>query len=284
MNIIASKKWKNNIISIANDDAIYDSKYELYIQNQNKEILTKYKLPTSRIYFGSVTSPNDNMFIFVHYKYNENTNGHSKPTLYIEFYEINENENNHTVLVTLIKEYAIESNFSCSQTVGRLCKINDNLFTVVWSDIYNYDYYNLLTFTKTKYETPIKLLRDELNIEKCYFIDPDLILKPYVLAYKKKYIAIKINNYIDTTQGYIYNDIIELQFNHRFEYNEVDSYIISFQKYNDEYICELRIYLESNLDVLHIDHFNINILLNITTNKVINISEKNRNEDILFFF
>jgi len=279
MNIIASKKWKNNIICIANNDHdIYDTIYELYIQDQNKQILTKYKLPSTRVYFGSITLPNDNMFIFVHYKYNEDKK-QCKPTLYIEFFEINKNNQTNK-----IKEYVIESEFSCGETTGRLCKINDNLFTVVWGDRGNYDYYSLLTFDKTKYDNPLKL-SDDVDIEACYFFDKDLILESHVLAYKEKYIAIRINNYIDKKQGYIFSDEkIILPYNHRFDHNEIESCIISFQKYNDEYICELNIKLESKLDALHIDYFNINLLLNITTNKIIEISGKNRNNDILFFF
>lgn len=280
MNIIASKKWKNNIICITNlYDDIYDNMYKLHIQDQHNKILTTYKLPSTRIYFGSITLPNDNMFIFVHYKYNEQPNK-CKPTLYIEFYEINDNNE-----INKAKEYVIESEFSCGETEGRLCKINDDLFTVIWGDRTNYKYYNLLTFNKIKYEDPIELSYD-VNIEACYFMDPNLILESNVTVYKEKYISIKINNYVDKNQGYIFLDNeIELPFNHRFNFAEIDSYIISFLKNNDdEYICEIRIELESKIDLLHIDYFNINLLLNITKNTVINISDKNRYNDILFFY
>jgi hypothetical protein len=182
-----------------------------------------------------------------------------------------------------IKEYVIESDCLCSDTVGRLCKINDNLFTVVWGDENNFDYFYFLSFNKSSYEKPIELSHN-IDIEACYFMDPDLILESHVVAYKQNYIAIRINNYVDEKQGYIFYNEISLPFNHRFDYEEIKSYILSFQKINNEYICEIKVFLESKLDILHIDYFNINLSLNITTNKIINISEKNSDHKILFFF
>lgn len=323
MNLLSSKKWKNNkYIGIAdNYKNLYDNNYDICILDENKKILNKYKLTETRLYLGSIICPNDNIFIFVHYKYSDKLIA----TLYIEFYEINDD-----FKISKIKEFNIESqNFSCGETTGRVCKINDELFTVVWGDRTNYDYYNFVAFKKTKYENPIRgetrnevcgsdttvvvngkvedfaihtawfpsicgepvkteQLSYNININSCYFFDTTLILESNVIAYNNKFISIKINNYVDfeNKQGYIYIDQkIELPFDHRFDYNEIDSYIISFQNNNNnEYICELRINLESKLNVLYIDYFNINLLINITTNKIINISEKNRNTDILFFF
>jgi hypothetical protein len=60
--------------------------------------------------------------------------------------------------------------------------------------------------------------------------------------------------------------------------SEVESSILEFDIYNKHTLCLIRVKLEDKIDVLHIENFELDILMDIDTNSIISISQKIKNE------
>ena len=66
------------------------------------------------------------------------------PLLKLNFYKISSDNK-----LNKIKEETIKLNCSCGQCEGKSYKFTNGLFTVIWGDLTNYEYYNELIFNET---------------------------------------------------------------------------------------------------------------------------------------
>ena len=80
------------------------------------------------------------------------------------------------------------------------------------------------------------------------------------------------------------NDI-KLNCLHRFSVPTLaDSMIIEFTHYNGELFCLIRVKLELNVDPLHLEYYYIDVLVNITTNNKVCISDKTISPELYYYF
>lgn len=263
-----SNYWKNSkhIIVYNIDTFCWDINHLLCIMDDNNQIFAKHNLCETRICFGIICVPEDNLFIYVHYKYISD-----KPSVVIEFYEINE-----SLLIKKFKEFIIESEYSCGGTTGRVCRIENNLFSVAWGDMSNNDHFDVVFFSKDSYFDKQTIEKEE--IEKYYFLNKNMIIEPLVFAYKSSFLNIGLNILDDDDDNFI--SIIEkIPCSHRFDNKDIDSTILEFGIYGQNVLCLLRIKLEYNPDPLHLQYFSLDILFNVKTNSIIECSETKKCDD-----
>jgi hypothetical protein len=112
----------------------------------------------------------------------------------------------------------------------------------------------------------------DYNIEICFTINENIIMESDVIAFSEKYFSLKIHSQHENNSCYIKK--IELPFTHKFKkVTEVDSIICKLVYNANNLICLLRVKLYRNIDVLHIEIYFVDILIDITNNKVIEVSD-----------
>jgi hypothetical protein len=248
-----------NIIMSCSDINPWELNCHVTIIDNNDNIIKKYKLPTTRICYGFIT--NKNMFIFIHCKHID-----YKVTNIIEFYKVDDKYN-----IVKVNEYTIPTSYSCNNIIGRVCSYENN-HTLIWGDLVNYNYCDYVIFNDTICSDINHIHDVDYNIEICFTINENIIMESDVIAFSEKYFSLKIHSQHENNSCYIKK--IELPFTHRFKkVTEIDSIICKLVYNANNLICLLRVKLYRNIDVLHIEIYFVDILIDITNNKVIEVSD-----------
>lgn len=253
-----------------------DMRFNMWSQNYtialvNNQIVIKYPLPQTRNCFGIMTCPNKSMFIYVHNNY---MNGEA--SIIIEIYHIIDD------IINKLREFIIPSNHSCGNTEGVLQRVGTNQFNVAWGDFLNEDDISLFTFNLDVF-SPTQIIKDfkmDDDLKNYYFITNDHILQSDVVASNNNKLDIYIINSKKETLLFIIQDVV-LPYTHKYEHpDEVESSILEFGFYDKKTLCLIRIKLENKIDVLHLEEYSIDVLIDINANSIISISPKIKNNDI----
>ncbi len=236
------------------------------VNNVNNNIVIQYPLPETRICFGIMTCPDKNIFIYVHCNYNNN-----KPSIIIEIYHINDKVNK-------LREFIIPSNHSCGITSGVLQRAGPHMFNVIWGDLVNCDELSFVLFGLHTY-MPTKIINindieDFEDIKQYYFITDTCILKSDIIAHNNNKLNIAIVNMKQDNNCICFIEDIVLPYNHKFDkHQEIESSIIE-SLIDFGLLCLVRVKLEDKIDILHIETYIVDILINMEKNSVISISPK----------
>ena len=252
------------------------------VNNVNNKIVIKYQLPETRVCFGIMTCPDNNIFIYVHCNYINDI-----ASIVIEIYNIIDNQRYENMdslnprfhnKINKLREFIIPSNTSCGSTTGVLQRVGNDLFNVIWGDLVNDEYVNLVLFDLNGYQPTqmVKDVEDMNDIADYYFITNNNIIQPNVIAINSNKLHIHLRS-IKTNRIIIIQEV-ELPYTHRYDVAEVESSILEFDIYNKHTLCLIRVKLENKVDVLHIENYELDILMDIHTNSIISISQKIKNE------
>ena len=258
--------WKNNnyIITYEKSHNIYDLSYKISILDENDNILKTHKLDNTRILLGVITIPDKNLYIYVHYKFLNN-----ERSLIIDYYKIDDNLN-----ISKVKDYVINYDYSCNNLEGKLYCLN-NKYYIILGDPSNYDYLSLVKFDENK--IIYKENRNYFNLKSNYMISENIIIESQVTAYDNCKLNISLINILSNSKISMITNII-LPYSHNFNLSDVESRIINFHS-NDYKLCLLRVNLEDKIDVLHIDYYYIDILIDIKNHNILSISNKIKESD-----
>lgn len=269
--IFSSNFWKDGayIIRHTSKDNYnsWEIKHDISIFDKEEILLMKYSFEETRGCIGTYSCPESNIFIYVHYKYID-----SDAMLVINIYNISDSYE-----ITQHKEYMVPLNYTCGETQGRICNAGNNLFCVVWSDLTNYEGFDSVLFDFNKCYEPqqIDKLDDTIDdfVERYYFLGTELIIEPITICENEKYINIGLIN--KQKGNTIVNTHVELNCMHRFSKpEEVDSTIVDMKRHNDSIYYLVRVKMENSTDVLHLEYYYLDFLIDIKINKIIEISEK----------
>ena len=263
----------NHLIAYTNDRLnLWSSIYTVALMDKLNKIVIKCQLPETRNCFGIMTCPDKNIFIYVHCNYIDDN-----ASIVIEIYNIIDGK------INLLREFIIPSNTWCGMTTGVLQRIGMYNFNVIWGDLVNYEYVNSVAFNLDEY-TPTRIINDIYidddginDIADYYFITNDIIIKSDVIAINGNTLYIRIRNC--KTDSIIYIQDVELPYTHKYDENEVESSILEFAIYNKRALCLVRVRLEDKIDVLHIERYALDILMDIDNNSIISISQKIKNDN-----
>ena len=163
-------------------------------------------------------------------------------------------------------------------TTGVLQRVGTDLFNVIWGDLVNDEYVNLVLFDLNGYQPTqmVKDVEDMNDIADYYFITNNNIIQSNVIAINSNKLHIHIRS-VKTGRIIIIQDV-ELPYTHKYDVAEVESSILEFDIYNKHTLCLIRVKLEDKIDVLHIENYELDILMDINTNSIISISQKIKNE------
>ena len=266
-------QWKNSMSIVTyipkNTLSFWETEHFVSIINDSNQILSTYKLPETRICFGVFVIQKKDLFVYVHYKYINDI-----PSVVVGFYNINSDFS-----FTKKNEFIIPSYHPCGETTGRVYKMLD-IFTVGWGDLTNNEYFDIFTFTEESYSTTKQITDIEYDIEHYYFYS-DFILVPLATAYNNEYLNLAIFRKGNEDSFMFVLSEIKLPYKHRFDNMEIDNVIIiEFNYYNEIFYCLFRIKLEnSDLEVsFDIETYFIDILVNVTNNSLICVSDKYTNQ------
>jgi hypothetical protein len=233
------------------------------VDNVNNNIVIKIPLPETRNCFGIMTCPDKNIFIYSHTNYiNDNA------SIIIEIYQIIDNT------INKLREFVIISGHSCGSTDGVLQRVGMNLFNVSWGDLTNSNQISFVSFDLDNY-IPTQFINDfeMADFYIHYFISNNVIVKSDVISYNNKF-DISLKNCI-TENIFCIVENYELPFTDNYSNNtEVETSILEFGIYNNRTLCLLRMKLESRIDVLHLEEYCVDILIDIDSNCVIFVSPK----------
>lgn len=267
-----SNYWNDdNHLIVYESNSFWSSNYTVsLVNNVNSNVVIQLPLPETRYCFGIMTCPDKNIFIYVHCKYYDD-----ESSIIIEIYKIDDKINK-------LREFIIPANHSCGMTEGVLQRIDADSFNVIWSDLVNCDELSLVSFNLDDY-TPTKIIsidEDFDEIKQYYFITENCILKPDIIAHNNNKLDILIVNIKQDNSICFIEDIV-IPYTHRFdEYKEIESSII--ESLIDSSLCLVRIKLEDKIDILHIEIYAVDILIDIEKQSVISISPKIKYDDYGF--
>jgi len=253
--------WNNNkkiTTFMSKNNIFYDTHHYVSVSDENNNELTTYKLSETRICFGVLTFPEDNIYIYVHYKYVDND-----PSLVIDIYKISED-----YIFIKINQLIVKSDFSCGNTTGEVYKIENNCFTVAWSDLFNYDYIKCVTIDEGKIIGEFTI-SNITEIENYYIISKDIIINAFING-TDNYINIIL---LQGEKAIFMLPRITLPYNFNSS-NEIECKILEFDFNDDKPLCLIRVNLTNNIDALHIESFFIDILLDIKNGQALMISDK----------
>ena len=265
-----SNYWndENHLIASYSNTMLRSRNYTVsLVNNVNNKIVIKYQLPETRVCFGIMTCPDNNIFIYVHCNYINDI-----ASIVIEIYNIIDNK------INKLREFIIPSNTSCGSTTGVLQRVGNELFNVIWGDLVNDEYVNLVLFDLNGYQPTqmVKDVEDMNDIADYYFITNKNIIQPNVIAINSNKLHIHLRS-IKTNRIIIIQEVV-LPYTHKYDVAEVESSILEFDIYNKHTLCLIRVKLENKVDVLHLENYELDILMDIHTNSIISISHKIKNE------
>jgi hypothetical protein len=278
--------WNNDttiVIHTPDIELMDDERILCIIDNKTNNIINKIRLLETRVVFSYLCFPESNTFIDINYKYHNHD-----ASIIITYYNINTNfEINQT------DEIIIPSFYSCGNVSSKVCKLDDNYFSIVCGDLYNQpqsgdsvlqtreEKSKFILCNQTKLEINESIDIDSYN-QYC-FISNEIIIESSIIALNKKYIHIKIFNKINNQPLCGDNVLtiiryIKLPCEHRFNNEEVESEIIDFGLFGDKILCLLRCRLEYNITVLNLEYYYLDILVDVLDKRIISISDKFYND------
>jgi len=240
---------------------LFGTEHYINISDENDNVLSTYKLPETRVCLGVLTFPKNNTYIYIHYNYIENDR-----FLIIDIYSIS-NEN----LFTKTNQLLVKSDdFSCNNLSGQVYKSINDSFTVVWSDLTNYDFVKYIIVDKDKIVDE-QQLSNIYEIEKYYFLSKETVFESLVTR------TIETNN---INVGLLMNEkliytLAEISLPCEFK-NEIESTILEIDFNDGKLLFLVRINLQNNIDVLHIESFYIDLLIDIHSENIVMISDKKK--------
>jgi hypothetical protein len=255
-------KLNNQFLVLCSESGIFVEDYEIILLNENKKFLNKIKLKEIRVLFDVVCFSNKNKFGVIYYGYNEKLNNH--PNVFLDIYDIRNN------VIAKSNSFYIQSESSCNNVEFKLCKI-DEFYTLVWGDLFNYDYCNFIYFNDESFFNLQKI--NVSSIECLYFVSDKIFFQCNVVAYKNNNIAIKLQ--IDNNE-YPFSAIdCKLPFTHKYTNPtdlDTESELLIFDSKSSQ--CLVKINLLENINPLKIEEFYILVLFDFKTNNMIDISQK----------
>ena len=268
----------NHLIAYSSNNSsfcnLWTQQYTIALMNNENKIVIKYPLPGTRQCFGIMTCPDKNIFVYVHCNYVNND-----ASIIIEIYHIIDNT------INKLREFIIHSNHSVGGTSGIVQRVQlDGIhgFNVIWGDLLNSDECSSVTFTLDEH-FPTRIFNGIFNnfeiedIKNYYYYYCDvnsIILKSYVIAINNNNLEIAIKN-CKTDKYFSIISEIELPYTHKYDNpTEVDSTILEFGSYNGRLLYLVRIKLETKVDVLHLERYGVDVLIDIENNLILSISPK----------
>lgn len=253
----------------------WGSEYILQIKLiQNSSTIATLKIPESRCiaYLGCL----EDLIVLVRLDYIDD-----QSSVAMDFYQIIENE------IQKVNAHVVNSDFTIGNTEIHVQKIGNNKFVVIWSDLCNYEYLQMCTFSRENYTLTSFdwKIYEEVggNFCKTCMISKDQILYSRVIAFDKKYLMIIIKNLHDSS---ITTFISNLQIcDHNFDKTEVDSSIVEFRTNNFEQYLLIKVEMQERLNVLTLKNVTKYILLQAKFNvlEFVEVSEATNFQPSIIF-
>jgi len=249
---------------------LFDTEHYINISDENDNVLSTYKLPQTRVCLGVLTFPENNTYVYIHYNFIDDDR-----SLIIDIYSIS-NEN----IFTKTNQILVKSDFSCNNLSSQVYKSINNSFIVIWSDLFNYDFVKYILVEKDKIIEE-KEISNIYDIEKKYFLSRDTIFESLVSRTIETK-TVETNNNINI--GLLINEkpfyeLVDISLPYEFKNEfEIESTIIDIDLTDGKLLFLVRVNLQNNIDVLHIDSFYIDLLIDIHSENVVMISDKKKSD------
>ena len=260
MNTIANNEGCNDKITtlkinIKSTFDLWETKYKLeLINNTDNIIVSTRSLGKTRIYFGCVLFKSTNEIAYIHYKY-PSDDTICKASLIVDIFCFKSNK------LVKTREFIIECGYSCGNVDGKICKIDDDKYTIILGDLTNNDYISVIEITNTLYKTPYRFdVTDiELDINYMYFLDKTNIIYSSIIADKTNYLHIGIFDGITSEPIRLITDYkLPEKYSHNFdECTEINSHIMEYA--NGVFL--IKIVLDCKVDALHINEHKLLLLV-----------------------
>lgn len=235
--------------------------YEFEILDDKHNIINTISFGESRNIIDIYPLYIKNLLIIAYVNYIDNV-----PCLLIDFYNIND--------INKIKQHKIKINYACSSITGKLsvqtttsdsCDQNIN---IIFGDLINYNYIEYICFNLETFYSPIRIKYDyDIYIDQIYLLNDKLIINADIVIINN-IVYIKIYNLIkkesDSNTAF---SITELSLDNIKLYDRLCDYnVYDFFYYNDKIYCLIRLKLNENNNLLYINPFFVDVIINISDN------------------
>ena len=310
-NIYYANYWSNDttliLYELNGENLFSDLKLKLsLIKTDNNAIieLSTIELPECRSCFGIISNLELNEFTVVSNEYLNND-----PIIRLQYFTINEHNN-----IIFTNELIIKTEYSCGNTNGKICKIDNFAFNIIWGDLSNYDYCDIFTIANKQIvsKEQIKLYDIDCDLDSCYFVSKCTIFKSLASGINNDKINIAVQLIDDSVQLNQPNQtnksnqpnqpnqtnkstqpkLPDAKFIFSFlsfklpnglthncsQLSEIESTIIDFAKPadNKKIYFLIRLKLDERINVLHIEPYTIDILIEIVSQKILFVTNKTK--------
>lgn len=265
--------WNNDLF--IGEDIVVNERYNnqtvflYFIKSIDNNIIKKINFnPTNKI-IGILYDSLINKIIYIHCKYVNN-----KSYLYIEYYELLDN-----YLLNLKNTLKFENIYTVDETIGKIEKLDKDYFVLIYGS-YKNSLFNYLAFNYMDNSSIYKIFVEPTLLYKYYFLSKTDIIESTVLGFSNNKLHIYIKP-IDS-ESLVYCKISNIDINyfnsiltHRYDLEtELESIILQIYSIGHKVYGLIRVKIESKLDILHLEEYFIDILIDITNRKIIEITDK----------
>lgn len=260
--------WKDNkhIVSCEEDDlmSVWGHKPVICILDEHYTLLRQLQLPfETRVKFGILPFPERNLLVLVHYCYIGDP-----VCLVVEHIYINEQDE---MVVDRKHVLEVDTWYSCGNVDGRLCKISNECFCCVFGDMFNYEDCSRVLFSLDGYQKMPKLVPPG-EICSSFYATETFIVSPEVYADVGNTLHINLQlpvakQCIFAVQNYV------LIYEHKYDNpTEIEAEILDMKL--EEQLCLLRVNLCRAIDILHLESYRLDLLLDVGKNEIACVSGK----------
>jgi hypothetical protein len=183
----------------------------------------------------------------------------------IDFFEYD----NIKKVITKTHTHIIPSDFTIGDTQINVSKINNNKFIILWSDLCNYNYLQMCTFSKQNYSefTLNAEIFEEIDFfDRTWIMSEDCFVCSRVIGHRENLTTIIITSVTDETFGAIAENLTI--FDHNRDNNEFESSILDCISHDLEQYYLLRVVVETRVNTLKLDRTIHYILVKANFNKL----------------
>lgn len=255
---------QNSYLCLEDDGNPWSSKYKIKLLSNDKTLLASSETEQSRHveYIGT----SDQLIILVKLDYVSD-----QSSVVIDFYEVKND------LICKIITHVIDSDFTIGDTMIKVNKLGENEFIIMWSDLFNYNYLQIATVSKEKYQ--VKNLTHESihegTFNSIYATSDSLINMAQVIGHDKNFTTILFNN-IDNDFHHAGGSLDCFQHNN--DNIEFDSRIIDFMIHGSFQHILIKINVETRVDVLHLSKSKHYMLFKLISDKLALIDDVEKSD------
>jgi hypothetical protein len=224
---------------------------------------------------GLLTSPSKSMIFHAHLHYASRQD--YRQFLKIEFYSL---LIGHNQSLSLIQEYSFPIKLSFSGTIGRVCQVRENYFTIAFGDLMNDLRYYFIACNENEILIPFQrylacksFTRDFLN--QYYFIKNEKIIAARIIASDQSLLQIRLDNQVIGNRPFIEIRNYQLPFDHGFQqYTEIERVrIVDMAVYDGTVYYLLRFGIEEDVKSNETSkkRFAVDMIIDSQDNKVVSI-------------